>query len=138
MDILIKYYNRGREKYLYKEKSYNLSIIHSAFFSENVSVLAQAKSFKCMELLGNTTDWKIRKAKKLPICIFFIYIYLPPTKKISPRHTLTYTQRRKKKTVSKNQNHSNARERTHTTINISNIKAGKADQSKHTLGTKGE
>ena len=60
MDILIKYNNWGK-KYIYKERSYNSSIIQSAWF-------VQAMMFKYIELLGDTTDCKMIKAKDFPKC----------------------------------------------------------------------
>ena len=80
-----------------------------------------------------------KKEKELPV-------NLKPhslTHKNFPRHTLRERERggEKKKLLVKPKTTSrplHTHTDTHTTINISNIRKGKTDQSKHTLGKKGE
>ena len=54
MDVSIKYNNRGKEEYIYIERSYNRLI--SNLFRKAITWLALAMMFKYVELLGDTTE----------------------------------------------------------------------------------
>ena len=58
-------YSRKEKKYIYIQRNIILPFNHqSAFFWKTITWLAQAMMLKYMELLGDTTDWKMIKTKK--------------------------------------------------------------------------
>ena len=65
MDVLIKHNNRGERKNIYTKKDH-ITIQSTFFLQKSIIWLAQAMTFKCMELLEDTKNWKMIKAKNLP------------------------------------------------------------------------